>query len=47
MFSYEFDPIAMTYRDRSITEYVVGICAVIGGVFALSKYIASVLWIIK
>ncbi|CAD8099479.1 unnamed protein product [Paramecium sonneborni] len=42
-FQYEFDPISMTIQSTSITNYLVIVFAVIGGVFAVSKYIAGIL----
>ncbi|CAK90305.1 unnamed protein product (macronuclear) [Paramecium tetraurelia] len=45
-FQYEFDPISMTVQSTTIINYLVLVFAVIGGIFAVSKYIAVLLMIL-
>lgn len=43
-FKYEFDPISMRYISKhgNLVEFIVSICAIIGGVFSLSRFFHSV-----
>ncbi|KAM3133548.1 hypothetical protein pb186bvf_014390 [Paramecium bursaria] len=45
VFKYDFDPISMQYEQRvsNLGQLLIVVCAVVGGVYSISQYIASIL----